>query len=219
MGFAQSAYQEQFRKGLAGETADQYDQLIGLAKSADTVDALKEQIPADFHPFLDGVTDVNVAVSKIMENMDWGKQTYAPPKSAIAPKAKASAAAPAKKVAPPPGKPAVEGEAVPSKRRGNPEALKRAREARGLKSPELIAADRQTVVTATVDFLKANPTVQHVKPLVFALIEALKGKGSDGKDLTESFIYTTITEAAKDNACPFVGEDMEGRKRGYKLRA
>lgn len=213
MSFKPSPYQTQFRKGLAGDYAATFDEVTKMAGGAKTLADFVKQLPEDFHKFLENAKTVDQAVEVVFSNSDWGTASYAAPKVAAPAKVRPVAApkAVAVAVAPPAGTTAP-------KRRGNPEALKKAREARGLKNPEQIAADRLTVINATATYLQSNPGDQLVKPLVLALVEQLKGQGSDTKDLTESFIYSTITEAAKAESCVFVAKDMEGRKRGYAIR-
>lgn len=215
MGVTLTPYQTTFRTKLSGDFQGQFDEVVKLAQGSANVTAFAKVLPEGFASVVNGMPTIEAALSAVLAQADWGGQNYEPPKSTLAGKAKPAARAIAPMIAP---AGAVAGAAVASKRRGNPEALKKAREARGLKTPEQTAADRQVVITSTVAYLKAHPGVQHIKPVVFALVEQLKTAGTNGTALSESFIYTTVTNESRVENCPFVPVDMEKRQRGYQLR-
>lgn len=214
MEFKLTSYQEAFGKGLSGESLDQFNGIVALAEGATTIEEFITGLGSeDLTKLLKGVKDVTTGVNLVFQNVEWGTASYKPP--VVAGIRKAAAVSKPKAAVKAPGAAPAAGE-VPSKRRGNPEALKKAREAKGTKTAEAIEKDKQTALAAT----KANLTgkdVVHVKQLVNELVEALKDKGSDGKGLSESFIYTTITQAAKDPANGIVRQDMDKRQIGYKL--
>jgi len=216
MGFGLSPYQKQFREKLRPEYKEQFDEVAKLAEAASDVTGFVNSLPDAFKPVVASAKSTEQAVELVFSNTDWGTDTdnkaldYTPPKATLGKKLAA-------KTADKPAAPAPAGEA-PTKRRGNPEALRKAREARGMKSKELVAADRQTVIDSTVAYLKANAGTQPIKPLVAALIEILKGKGTNGTNLTESFIYTTITNTGKEDTAPFKPVDMADKRRGYDLK-
>lgn len=213
MGYNATAYQTQFREKLAAEFQEQFDKVIELANSSANLKAFTDALPNGFAPFLKGVSTMDGAIDEVLKNTEWGGVDYVPPKAVVA--KKALAAKPAIKAPVTPGADATD---VPAKRRGNPEALKKAREARNTKSPEENAADKATVINAMVAYLKANAGPQGIKPTIAALIEALKGKSVKATDLTESFIYSTVTATVKDDTCPFKFAELEGRKKGYALK-
>lgn len=221
-----------FRESLvtnAKATKEQYqanfDNVIALANAAEgnteaeKIASMTAKLPAAFAPLIAGAATLVELVDKVLANANWGDgvnykvATTAKPIKAKAPKAVKVAAAPP-----------VAGDAVPAKRRGNPEALKRAREAKGSKTPEQVAADRQLVVDTTVTYLKtttnATTPVAHVKDICIEVEKLLVGKGSDGKGIKSAVVYGIITEIAKDPATtPFIKTEMEGRKIGYALKA
>jgi hypothetical protein len=208
-----TAYQTQFREKLSEEFKQQFDQVAELAKGE--LDAFVKALPPAFAPYLKGVTTAEGTLDVVLKNTDWGGVEYAPPKPAVT--KKALAVSPAAKASVNPGEAGAAG--VATKHRGNPEALKKAREARGTKSAEEMEKDRVVVMDAMVAHLKASTGPQGIKPAIAALVEALKGKSVKGTDLPESFIYSTITAAIKDvDKCPIKFTEMEGKKKGYALK-
>jgi len=210
-----TSYQKQFRTKIGAEFHANFDAVMALATSSKSVADVKAGLPAEYAPHLEKATTVDQAIDAVLANSDWGGVVYAPVKPVVAKKAIATKVA-SPNVAAPAVASAV---AAPAKRRGNPDALKKAREARGAKTSEQLMADRQTVVNETVAYLKANAGVQPVKALVLALIPLLVGKGAGGTNLSESFIYTTITQTAREDTSPFVKMDIEKRQIGYQLKA
>lgn len=198
-----------------------FDAIKRMVDSATTVADFIAKLPSVYAPYMNGIATLEGAVDKVLEISNWGDNiSYKVVTSIAPPKTKAPKAGKAPKA---PAVPAVEGE-VATKRRGNPEALKKAREARGVKTPEMVAQDRALVIEMTVAYLKANITpeipVIHIKKICADVTTALVGKGADGKDIKEALIYAIITETAKDIAItPFVKVQMEGQKIGYQLKA
>ena len=124
-------YQEQFQKSLAGESAEQFTQIQQLADSSKDVASFKGQFDKAIQDAIGGTKILEDAFDKLCRVVSWGEATYNPPVKLVAPKMQVKGAAVKPAVTPKPAK----GEAVAPKRRGNPEALKKAREARGVVDP------------------------------------------------------------------------------------
>lgn len=211
-------YQEQFQKSLAGESAEQFTQIQQLADSSKDVASFKGQFDKAIQDAIGGAKTLEDAFDKLCRVVSWGETTYNPPVKPVAPKmqVKGAAVKPAVKPAVTP-KPA-EGEAVAPKRRGNPEALKKAREARGVVDPAAKQAETKAILDATVVALKAGEVP--VKELCDTVEKAVAGKGANGASPSLATVYNVITNTGKDvDNSPFVATTINKRNRGYKLKA
>jgi len=207
--FSLTPYQTKFRDKLDGDHAESFDALLEIAKGAKKVEDMLKELPDDFAKVLDGENSVSNAFDKILRASEW-PETYSPP-AATAPKAKGPALKSESKKA--------EATTTPTKRRGNPDALAKARAERGLRTAEQSAQDKDLVIKETVAYLKKNKGIQPIKGLVASLVEALQGKSANGANVTENFVYSTITKHGREDGSPFECVSMEeGRKKGYQLR-
>jgi hypothetical protein len=215
MSFVLNAYQTEFRTKITPELQAQFDIVVNLANKSADVAAFVAALPASLQSVVAGLPTIADAVNKLFSNTNWGGVIYSEPKTAVPSKAKAAKKASA---APP-----VAGADVPTKRRGNPDALRKAREAKGGKTPEQIAADKKLIIDTTVEVIKSKITADvkavHVVALCDEVTAKLVGKGSDGKDVKIAAIYKVITDTGKDIATsPFIPVEMDGHKRGYSLK-
>ena len=231
MSITLTKYQEDFKKKLVPDMVAIFDQIVAEANKAKTVQEFMSQIPEDFHGEMKTAKTIGEALEVVLKLSNWGTAKYEPPVAKLTPKAKPGLAIGKPVIGKPViGKPGIQKPAVAKpvvakpvvaaegKRRGNPEALAKARAAKGAKTPEQVDQDRNTIIAAATELCTENKEPVPVKDLVRALVASLAGNGSDGKDLSENFIYSTITEEARKDDCPIMAAQVEGRNRFYQVR-
>ena len=231
MNITLTKYQEDFKKKLVPDMVAIFDQIVAEANKAKTVQEFMSQIPEDFHGEMKTAKTIGESLEVVLKLSNWGTAKYEPPVAKLTPKAKPGLAIGKPVIGKPViGKPGIQKPAVANpvvakpvvaaegKRRGNPEALAKARAAKGAKTPEQVDQDRNTIIAAATELCTENKEPVPVKDLVRALVASLAGNGSDGKDLSENFIYSTITEEARKDDCPIMAAQVEGRNRFYQVR-
>ena len=216
MAFAVTEYQKQFRETVNDEGKSNFDQVVALATQSDSADTFRAALPDQFKEVLKNETTVEGCVSKTLSVSNWVKPDgtaaeYKEPTAAVPQKAKAAKPTAAK---------TAEGVEAP-KRRGNPEALKKAREAKGGKTAEQNAQDVETIKAAVIAHLEAacKGVVVHVKTICSGVTAAVAGKLTLNGNTNDGKVYEVIQAWVKAGNAPFTGELMEGRKKGYKLPA
>lgn len=218
--FSLTEYQKQFREKLSGDDQQNFDQVVALAQTAKTPADIVSALPDGFKELVKNAQTIEAVVSKVFEVSSWGPEgqpiEYKEPKSTLAPKTKSTkpVAVPTKATAEAPAP--VEGE---KKRKGNPEALAKARIARG-NSPGLGEADKTAIANDIVALLTENKGVLvHVKDICAKVSERLKGKLTVADSPTDAKVYEVLQAQLKTGKTVYVGEVMEGRKKGYKIPA